>query len=270
MTRRHPTDLDQWLDALVARHAAAMTRSEFLKAIRALSSRYVERRSVLPDRSPLDSAGKRAAFAGFYAPLHLVTMRAIVRALGAARFPIGTIVDLGCGTGVASIAWARELAQPAVIDGVDRNAWTIDEARLNCRELGLTARLRRGDLVAALEQLASARGSDRESAARGIVLGWSLNELPRDARDRAERAIHALAGRGAHIVIVEPIGRRLVPWWDDVAARAEGAGARSDEWRFENTLPPAIAALDRDAGFEREGLTARSLVWQPHHAVSDG
>ena len=49
-----------WLGALVARHTSTLSRAEFLKAVRALSARYVERRQELPRRSPVDSAGKRA------------------------------------------------------------------------------------------------------------------------------------------------------------------------------------------------------------------
>src|SRR5262245_7039463 len=63
-------DVTAWLDALVARHTANLSPPQFFKAIRALSARYVESRGRLPDRSPVDSAGKRAAFAAFYAPLH--------------------------------------------------------------------------------------------------------------------------------------------------------------------------------------------------------
>jgi len=255
------SDIDAWIDALIARHSAAMTRTEFLKAIRALSARYVERRSLLPDRTPLDSPGKRAAFAGFYAPLHFLTIRAIVRALRAADASLDTIVDLGCGTGVSSIAWASEAARPPAIEGIDRNAWTLEEARRNCGDLRLPARTRRGDLVVELERLAAGHAGSATARRRAIVLGWSLNELTRDTRDRAERAIHSLAAKATSVLIVEPIGRRLVPWWDAAAARAQQAGARSDEWRFEEPLPPALAALDREAGFEREGLTARSISW---------
>src|SRR5262245_11508427 len=105
------TELDSWLDALIARHTADLAPPQFFKAIRALSARYVESRGQLPDRSPIDSAGKRAAFAAFYAPLHFFTAREIVRAL-AADMPelraLQTVVDLGCGTGVTSAAWAVE------------------------------------------------------------------------------------------------------------------------------------------------------------------
>ena len=83
---------DAWLESLPARHAASMTRSEFLKAIRALSARYVERHGALPDRSPLDSAGKRAAFASFYAPLHFVTTQQIIASVGTPP-EVETIID---------------------------------------------------------------------------------------------------------------------------------------------------------------------------------
>ena len=73
---------ERFIAALLDRHAAPLRRSEFLKAIRALSARYVERRATLADRSPLDSAGKRAAFAAYYAPLHYLTVGHILDALG--------------------------------------------------------------------------------------------------------------------------------------------------------------------------------------------
>jgi hypothetical protein len=58
-----PMTPDGWIDRVIERHTQSMTRPEFLKAVRALSARYVEQRAALRDRSPLDSAGKRAAFA---------------------------------------------------------------------------------------------------------------------------------------------------------------------------------------------------------------
>ena len=236
-----------------------MTRSEFLKAIRALSSCYVERRGRLSEKSPMDSAGKRAAFAGFYAPLHFLTIRAIVAALGPAAVP-AAIVDLGCGTGVAGAAWALACARPPTITGIDVNQWALDEARDTWRSLGLTGRAQRGSLIAELERLTrSPRGRNSDP---GIVLGWSLNELERSLRDRALTMVLDLAGRGAPVLMVEPVARRLVPWWDDFADRAVAAGARADEWRFTDPLPPALADLDRDAGFEREALTARGLFFQ--------
>ena len=99
---------EPWVDALQQRHRSNFTTSEFLKAVRALSARYVEQRSSIRDRAPLDSAGKRSAFAAFYAPLHFFTTREIIRNLPRRESPPELIVDLGCGPGVVSAAWALE------------------------------------------------------------------------------------------------------------------------------------------------------------------
>ena len=238
-----------------------MTRPEFLKAIRALSARYVEGHGKLPDRSPLDSAGKRAAFAGFYAPIHFLTTRAIVSALGPATSAMTSVIDAGCGTGVAGAAVALEAGNQPAVTGIDLNTWVLDEARETWRSLGLRGRATRGDLVTELERLAATPDRSRALEGVGVVLGWSLNELDRPGRDRAQRAIAGLAGRGVRILAIEPVARRLVPWWAEWAERSAAAGARSDEWRFPADLPHVLANLDRDAGFHRDGLTARSVAF---------
>jgi Methyltransferase small domain len=251
---------DEWIAALIERHTASLTRPEFLKSIRALSARYVERRSTLDERSALDSAGKRAAFAAFYAPLHFLTMREIVRQLGVtAGTPvktIDTIVDLGCGTGVTGAALALAYPQPPRLDGVDLHPWAVDEARWTWRTLGLSGSARRGPLEQRLAGLAASRAAPHRTA---IVCGWSLNELPTPKRTLAIDALLVMASRGAAVLVVEPVARRLVPWWDAFATRAVAAGGRSDEWRFPPALPPALADLDEAAGFDREALSARSV-----------
>src|SRR5215210_1390656 len=63
------------------RHLANLTLAETARALRALSSCYVERRSKLAAGGALDTAGKRAAFALFYGPLHFLVTREVVRAL---------------------------------------------------------------------------------------------------------------------------------------------------------------------------------------------
>ena len=73
-----------WLEALERRHLADLTTSEVARALRALSSCYVERRAKLARGGALDGAGKRAAFALFYAPLHFLVVREIVRAIDSA------------------------------------------------------------------------------------------------------------------------------------------------------------------------------------------
>jgi hypothetical protein len=63
------------------------------------------------------------------------------------------------------------------------------------------------------------------------------------------------------VLIVEPIARRLVPWWDESAARTVAAGGRADEWRFAANLPPLLQTLDKAAGLDHRELTARTLYF---------
>jgi methylase of polypeptide subunit release factors len=125
--------------------------------VRALSVRYVERRGQLPTRSPLDSAGKRAAFGLFYAPLHMLTVDAAVAAVAAGARPTH-IIDLGCGTGVCSAAWALRVPEPhPTIDGFDLHPWALEEARWNWRTLALRGRAVKLDAVTALERAVAGR-----------------------------------------------------------------------------------------------------------------
>lgn len=259
---RRDFSVDAWLAALLERHTGNMRRPEFLKAVRALSARYVERRAELPDRSPLDSTGKRAAFAAFYAPLHFLTVSAIVRELQPGLESPELIIDLGCGTGVAGAAWALDCAQPPALQGIDLHAWAVDEARWNYRALGLNGRAVRADLLKHLDALLAPSSRHAPSIGRvGVMLGWSLNELDPPARERAQTALIELARRGARVLAVEPIARRLVPWWERWAERAVAAGGRADEWKFDAPLPASLAELDEAAGFDREALTARSVAF---------
>jgi hypothetical protein len=243
----------------VARHTAAFSRPEFLKAVRALSSRYVEARATLTTRSPLDSAGKRAAFAAFYAPLHFLVVREITGALPPIA-PRTRILDLGCGTGVAGLAWATTFSPPPAVTGADVNPWALDEMRWNCRQLGVAGRTRRQTMVDAVDEASD--GRRREPHDRpGIVCGWSLNELPAPDRDRLLTTLVAIGGRAA-VLIVEPLALSAVPWWNTWRGAVADAGGRADEWRFDRVLPPVLAELDEAAGFRRQQLTARSF-WLP-------
>ena len=219
------------------------------RALRALSSAYVERRDRLARGAALDGAGKRAAFALFYGPLHFLVVRAIVRALGAAAPPLDLIADLGCGTGVAGAAWALECAPRPRIAGIERHPWAADEARWSCRTLGLDADVRCGDL-------ARTRVPARASA---IVAAYTVNELPDEARAALLREIVAADGRGTRTLIVEPIAKSAVPWWPRWAEAFHAAGGRADEWRFPIELPGITGRLGRAAGLDPRELTARSL-----------
>lgn len=188
---------------------------------------------------------------------HFLTVADITRTLGADQLALETIVDLGCGTGVASAAWSMSLSRRARVQGVDMNSWAIGEAEWNWRQFGVDGRPRRGDLVGAAEAMLARRGDPLDRT--GVIAAWSINELPRPAQDRLLPALLELGKRGARILLVEPLSRIATPWWAVWKSAFVGAGGRADEWKFETSLPPTLATLDEAAGFQREGLSAKTL-----------
>ena len=235
-----------WFAALEKRHLETLEFREVRKALQALSSLYVERRGRLGTGAALDSAGKRAAFALFYGPLHFLLLRSIVRELRAASPPPKAIVDLGCGTGVAGAAWVVECAPQPAVEGIDVSGWATAEAIWNYARLGVKGKVRRGDL----SRVALDRGSS------AVVASFTVNELETPARD-ALRA--RLLDREGPVLVVEPLARGVTPWWDEWEAAFRAAGGRADEWRFRADLPPQLKMLDRAAGLDHAQLTARSL-----------
>jgi SAM-dependent methyltransferase len=244
-------------EALEARHLANLTFQEVRRALQALSSLYVERRERLGGGTALDGAGKRAAFALYYGPLHFLLVREIVRALapahGAAFGGPRRILDLGCGTGTAGAAWALagegRAGSPATVDGVDTNGWAVAEARWTLRQLGLAASVARGDA-----------SSSQVPAGRGAVLAaFTANELADAARERLRERLLSAAAAGSPVLVVEPIARRTSPWWPEWARAFRDAGGRDDEWRFRPALPQRLALLGKAAGLDPRELTGRSL-----------
>jgi len=249
---RNPDAIGEWLEALHARHVAIYRPKEFTHALQALSARYVERRKELPTRSPLDSAGKRAAFAAFYAPLHLLTIREILAEVAGDAQP-DRIADLGCGTGAAGAAWA--LRGDSVVAGVDDNQWAVDESRWNFKTLGIDARVTRGNLVDVVN------GS---LAVDAVVAGWAINELTKDVRNAILPKLVAFAAERGPVLIVEPLSHAASPWWDEWVAAFAPAQCRADEWKFRTELPPMIKDLSHRAGFRRDVLGARSIWARPN------
>ena len=239
----------RWLAALETRHLADFRVAEVTRALRALSSAYVQRRQRLAAGAALSSAGKRAAFALFYGPLHLLTVAHIVRSVAGGSPAPTHIVDLGCGTGVGAAAWALCSGSSPQILGLDRHPWAVDESRRTYRELNLRGHARISDLKR-LPVFASSGA---------VIAAYTLNELGDERRRAVEMQLLDAATRGTRVLIVEPIARAVTPWWDETAARVKGLGGREDDWRLPADLPPLLRLLDKSAGLHHQELTARSL-----------
>ena len=238
-----------WLAALDVRHLANLTPSETARALRALSSCYVERRAKLADGGALETAGKRAAFGLFYAPLHFFVTREVVRSLPDLQTGIRQLTDIGCGTGAAGAAWALEAGIQRVT-GIDRNPWAVAEANWTYRQLGLSGRAVRGD---------AARAAIDDGRGTGIIAAYTVNELSPDARAILLPHFIEASARGARVLVVEPIARRIMGWWPEWERAIVAAGGRADEWRFPATLPQRQRELGRAAGLDPRELTARTL-----------
>jgi hypothetical protein len=256
---------DDWLRGLEARHLAKLTFTEVARGLRALSSTYVERRDTLREGAALAGAGKRAAFALFYGPLHYLLVREIVQAIPAAIAPAGApgriekralgapegvLVDLGCGTGASGAAWALLSGpRPPGVLGIDLHPWVLDEAAWTYRIFGLVARTKRTNLAAVSLPRSPVR----------LLAAFVLNELAPARREALLRGLLDRAAAGDRVLIVEPIARSVARWWGPWRDAYVSAGARADEWRFSIQLPPILAKLDRAAGLDHRELTARSL-----------
>lgn len=241
--------VEAWYTALEARHLATLTFPEVRRALQALSSLYVERRDRLARDGALAGAGKRAAFALFYGPLHFMVVREVARSVQAFDPPPKRIIDLGCGTGAAGAAWASECGGRAVVSGIDGSGWAIGEAEWNLRALGVSATLRRGDLS----------GQPLGAEGEGIVAAYTVNELDEASRDALLPRLLTAHRKGSRVLIVEPIARRPVPFWPAWEEAFRAAGGRADTWRFPAAFPERMRLLDKAAGLDHRELTARSL-----------
>ena len=238
-----------FLEALEARHFSDLRFSEVTRALRALSSTYVERRTTaLPAQKALDGAGKRAAFALYYGPIHYVLVQDILAEVGAPKTS-GLVVDLGCGTGVAGAAVALSTTPPARVAGIDTHPWALEEARFTYRELGLNGDVRRG----------SAARTRIPNDASFVVAAFVVNELNDADRQLLLDSLRSAVARGVAVLIVEPISLRISPWWKDWSDAFAAMGGRADEWRFRFDPPLVVKRLARASSLRPESLTARSL-----------
>jgi SAM-dependent methyltransferase len=237
----------EWMSLLEARHLADLTFQEVSRSLRALSSTYVERRTGLREGAALSGAGKRAAFALFYGPLHFLLVRHIVLAVPNLTRVEG-VVDLGCGTGAAGAAWATSSSQAASVLGVDRHPWAAEETRETYRIFRLRGRARVEDLSKAVFPARSA-----------VVAAFAVNELNDATRDRLLPRLLSHAERGGRVLVVEPLAGFVAPWWQTWQRAFQAAGGRATEWRTRETLPAIVEKLDKAAGLNHRELTGRSL-----------
>lgn len=242
-----------WFAALEARHRASLSFQEVRRSLQALSSVYVERRSKLIDGGALDGAGKRAAFALYYGARHFLLVREVVRALGATKPTLPRVADLGCGTGVAGVAWALEMAPRPEILSVDRSRWALSETRWTLAQLGLRGRATPGDVL----------DTKVAPGACGIVLAFSINELDDPVRDALLPRLLESAKAGARVLILEPLAKKASPWWPAWSKAFKAAGGRDDEWKFRPPMPETLELLGKAAGLESRELTARTLYLAP-------
>ena len=250
--------LARWIAALEAKHLAELTFPEVSRALRALSSTYVERRQKLAEGAALNGTGKRAAFALFYGPLHHLLLKHIVENLPGATANVQTLLDLGCGTGASGAAWAAACrCRPATatrdggprVVGIDRHPWAIGEAVVTYRAFGISASVRQGDIATA-------------SLPKGpvsILAAFTMNELADAERDALLARLVERASRGDRVLIVEPLAGFVARWWNRWRTTVEAAGGRADEWRLRTELPSIVAKLDRAAGLNHREITGRSL-----------
>ena len=227
---------DTWIHDLETRHLADLRFAEVSRALRALSSTYIERRATIHHGAALAGAGKRAAFALFYGPLHYLTVSEVVRGLEAGILDPAVLVDLGCGTGASGAAWAAQVRPQRPAIAIDRSPWAIAEAAHTYRHFGQRVRTIQDDMASATWPAAAA-----------LLAAFAVNELssrraraaaptlPRARRPRQCRPRHR-TDRANGCAVVGQLADRVCRRWRP---------------RRRMAVPAAAARHRREAGSRR-------------------
>ncbi|MCC7126893.1 MAG: methyltransferase domain-containing protein [Acidobacteria bacterium] len=246
--------LDAWMAALEQRHMADLRFAEVARALRAVSSAYVERRqTALAGGRVLDGQGKRAAFALYYGPLHFLAVTQIMDALRArddagATWPALPVIDVGCGTGAAGAAVALATGAREVL-GLDTHPWALDEARTTYSVCGLSGSVSRG----------TAARLRRPRQPSFIVAGYVANELPDNERDAFAHVLLEAARHGSRVLVVEPLARSAAPWWPAWTQPFAAAGGQTDEWKLSVDPPDLVRRLGEAAGLTATSINIRTM-----------
>mgnify|MGYP001166682294 CR=1 FL=1 len=249
MTESTAPKFETWFDALSKRCNQDLTFREIRKSLQALSQVYVQRRDKLSRGAALDTRGKRTAFSLFYAPIHYLFVEALLTELDPNQSPIDTIVDLGCGTGVAGAAWAMHTLAHPTIQGFDLNRWAVSEARWTYRTLGLQGTAKESD----------ARKVTLPGRGGALVASYTINELPDKTRASLLRRICEAVDSGMSLLIIEPIAKSPVPWWTEWAEVITEHGGHEATWQVPLDLPDEIRRLDKAARMHHDRLKGRTL-----------
>jgi hypothetical protein len=93
----------------------------------------------------------------------------------------------------------------------------------------------------------------------GVVIGWTLNELDDEKRDLIAAKLLPWVARGSRLLVIEPVSKRVAPWWDAWVARFPPARCSVLEKKLRLALPPRVALLARSAGLGAEATVVRVL-----------
>jgi SAM-dependent methyltransferase len=194
------------------------------------------------------ASGRRSLF---YGATHFLAALALVREfeMGFAGERRCTVLDLGCGTGAAGAAWA--LSSPgATVVGADRSSFALHEARWTYRTLRIPGETKRS----------IAEALDLPRRPEGVVIAWTLNELDDARRDLIAERLLPWVGKGTRLLVIEPVSKRVAPWWDGWASRFPKDRCSVAEKKLRLDLPPKIALLARSAGLSTDATVVRVMV----------
>ena len=199
----------------------------------------------LSEERPLP-AGKRAAFALFYGPLHYLLVRRLRKA-AAGRDADGAVARRpGWHWRFRRRMGGNGRSAPRVL-GIDRHPWALVEADHLPR-----IRTERGRSAPTRRPCSDIPGAH--------LAAFALNELPEASRDALLSRLSAVERRATACSSSSRL--RALSHPVETAGGCDRVGGRTRrQWRFVS-LPPIVAKLDRAAGLNHRELTARSL-WLP-------